>query len=346
MDFHPEISVIMPAYNAERYITESINSVISQTYILWELLVIDDGSTDNTSRRIEAFSDSRIRRITLSSNCGLTTARKMGIRESKGEFIAFLDADDIAIVDRLQSQIQIFESNPNIILCGSFAYVINENGDVGGLIKKPATNEFIKATLFFGFPFCTPTVMMRSSIAKKYVGEEFDDWQKADDYILFSRMLLDGSFINIEKPLLYYRIHNANNRITNDRNNADIVHGRMIAWQHQLGLLGLGVTREVLLLHDKLCYYPNRIQPSDIAQADAYLLLLAQMKRRNQSVRLLDTIFLSGEISVRVYRFLIHAGLSPMKAFWFFVRYRPLLLPVEQVKLMPNKLRRWMLRMQ
>jgi hypothetical protein len=141
-------------------------------------------------------------------------------------------------------------------------------------------------------------------------------------------------------------MHDTNNRITNDLNNAEIVHGRMIAWQHQLGLLGLHASREVLLLHDKLCYYRNRIKPMDIAQTEAYLLLLTQMKRRNQSVNLLDETLLAGEISMRVYSLLIIAGLSPTKAFSLFVRYRQLMKPPAQIKVLPNKLRRWLLRMQ
>jgi hypothetical protein len=185
---------------------------------------------------------------------------------------------------------------------------------------------------------------MCSSSAKKAMDSPVN-FKQAEDYVLYSRLMNAGAFVCLPEAGIGYRIHETNNRITNDRNNADIVHGRMIAWRHQLSLLNLTITDSVLLLHDKLSYYRNRILATDLAQADDYLQLLAQMQQNNQSVGLLDAQCLSGEISTRVYSLLIHAGLSPWKTTLLFARHRKLLHPAAQLKLLPNKLRRWLLNM-
>lgn len=335
----------MPAFNAEEFITASIESIINQSFKDWELIVVDDGSTDRTFSIVQSFTDNRIKIIHQKENSGLTIARKVGIRASTGKYIAFMDADDISLKNRFQKQIELMEAMPNLVLCGSFATIINQQGDFCGTIEKPMTNHQIKSNLFFGFPFCTPTTVMLASKAKLFAQAESDDWHKADDYVLFSRLMIEGEFVNIDEPLLLYRIHENEHRITDDRNNADIVHGRMIAWRQQLSYWQLTASHEVLLLHDKLCYYRQRITASDMACAENYLELLAHMLQRNTTSQLLDANNLAGEMSARVYSLLIHAQLPPATALRLGFQYRHLMLGPARQKLMPNKLRRWLLRM-
>ncbi|MCB7481881.1 glycosyltransferase family 2 protein [Christiangramia sediminis] len=124
------VSVIMPAYNSEAFITESIQSVIAQTYSQWELLIVDDASSDSTKKIIEKFSskDDRIRLLVNSTNSGTHNSRNKGIKAASGQFIAFLDADDQWEPKKLKKQLKVL-SKPNVAACFSSYELINEKGE-------------------------------------------------------------------------------------------------------------------------------------------------------------------------------------------------------------------------
>ena len=105
------VSIIMPSYNTGRYIAESIRSVLAQTYTLWELIIVDDCSTDDTHEVVKTFNDSRIRFIKNEKNCGAALTRNRAIREANGEWIAFLDSDDLWAPDKLEKQLAFMKEN-------------------------------------------------------------------------------------------------------------------------------------------------------------------------------------------------------------------------------------------
>lgn len=113
MSFNPLISIIMPVYNGEKYIRSSIESVIKQTIRNWELIVINDGSTDNTKSEILSFTDSRIRYFEQTNNGGVSLARNVGLRVMKGDFFCFLDSDDLFTPNSLESRLMIFKNGPD-----------------------------------------------------------------------------------------------------------------------------------------------------------------------------------------------------------------------------------------
>lgn len=126
----PLISIIMPAYNAEKYITESVDTVINQTYKNWELIIINDGSTDDTEAiaRQYTLTDSRIKLINQ-ENKKLSAARNIGIKAAVGDWVAFLDADDLWVADKLKKQIALINTKPDIGLVFSDGYIFND-GDL------------------------------------------------------------------------------------------------------------------------------------------------------------------------------------------------------------------------
>ena len=111
MSMAPLVSVLMPAFNAEKHIAQAIESILQQTYSHFELLILDDGSTDRTKEIIDQFDDGRIVRIDLTENQGLVRARNQLVAAAKGKYIAFLDADDIALPNRLQLQVSFLRHN-------------------------------------------------------------------------------------------------------------------------------------------------------------------------------------------------------------------------------------------
>lgn len=199
----------MAAYNAENYIAASIESVLNQTYQLYELLIVDDGSTDDTVEIVRSFHDPRIRLIQNDSNKGLPFTRNVALKEAKGELLAILDSDDIAFPNRLEMQIEYFISQPRLGLLGGKAYVIDKHGKrTGQDMPLIFESEIIHSALLFGNCFVHSTVMMRTAIFREMGG--YPNHPVAQDYGLISRIALKHDVYNIAEYIGEYRIHDHN----------------------------------------------------------------------------------------------------------------------------------------
>ena len=202
----PLVSIIMPAYNAEKYILESIDSVIAQTYKSWELIVVDDGSVDSTSVVVRNFKDRRVKLIEQ-INSGVSKARNSGIENAKGEYITFLDSDDLWEKYKLEVQVSYMLNNPSVILSYTdYVSFINDGERVKNKQLYPFKIKSLKdRILVFNF-IATLTVMVKSKILKDVGGFDIDlfgpeDW---DLWIKISKM---GGIGHIEKKLSLYREH-------------------------------------------------------------------------------------------------------------------------------------------
>jgi glycosyltransferase involved in cell wall biosynthesis len=125
----PLVSIIIPLYNAELFIADAIDSIINQTYTNWEGIVINDSSTDNSLRIVQSFSDKRIKVVNQARKSGIVNALNAGIRAAGGKYIARMDADDICEPERIETQVKYMEANPEIILSGTRAAVIDSKGN-------------------------------------------------------------------------------------------------------------------------------------------------------------------------------------------------------------------------
>ncbi len=210
----PKISVIIPVFNAEKYIKEAIESVLNQTEKDFEVIIVNDGSTDNSLNILNELSnkDNRIRIISR-ENRGVIESLNEAIRNSKGEYITRMDADDICFKDRLEKQMKYLEEN-NLDLCGSNAVIINSKGEETGKIIRPEKSSDIKKFTVLHNPFVHPSVMFKRSIIDE-VGL-YKDFKHAEDYELWTRIVFKYKTGNIQEPLLYYRIHE--NQITKKKN--------------------------------------------------------------------------------------------------------------------------------
>lgn len=200
----PLISIIMPAYNCEKYIEDAINSVIAQTYNSWELIVIDDGSKDNTIKIVEGLSDKdkRIRFYKNEKNLGVSETRNKGISFAKGDWIAFLDSDDMWEESKLEKQILIANKvGAEFVFTGSS--FINENGDdYKGIFEVPKTVTY--KTLRTHNVISCSSVLIRKKFFKD-IKMEKDDMH--EDYAVWLRVLRTGvCAYGINEPLLVYRI--------------------------------------------------------------------------------------------------------------------------------------------
>lgn len=198
------VSIIMPAYNCENYIAEAINSVREQTYTNWELLIIDDCSSDNTLCIIKKFSnlDKRIKIYKNCSNKGVAYSRNVGIKNSLGKYIAFLDADDVWMPQKMQKQVDILSTE--IQFCFSASYFINEVSDkISDKINVPTYvtfNDLLKQNVI---P-CS-SVVLSKNILKKY---SFENDNLHEDYLLWLKILKNENITahSINESLLKYRI--------------------------------------------------------------------------------------------------------------------------------------------
>lgn len=200
----PKVSVLMPAYNSERYIAEAIGSILNQTYRNLELVIVNDASTDSTLDIIKQFSrnDDRIKYIDLPKNVGTNKAKNIALDNAFGKYIAILDSDDIAIADRLQKQVTYLDTHKDIFLVGGAVKIINEFGQETG-ISRPITDiKKLKISITKKNCIYHPTVMYRNS------GIRYRDVPYgAEDYDLYLRILSEGKMVeNLPDYLCYYRV--------------------------------------------------------------------------------------------------------------------------------------------
>jgi len=201
----PSISVVLPVFNAEQYLAQAIESILNQTYINYELIIIDDGSTD-TSHEIAIKSkekDSRVR-VLAQPNMGISKTLNRGIDLARGEWVARMDADDVALPDRFEKQIaKLCETGADI--CGS--WVKHFGSSDTRTIKYRESDQAIKYEMLFGTPFAHPTIMMRTDLARTLRYDE--NWDKCEDYDLWERSARAGyKMTNVQEALLKYRVHN------------------------------------------------------------------------------------------------------------------------------------------
>jgi glycosyltransferase involved in cell wall biosynthesis len=206
---NPLVSVIIPVFNKEKYVSSAIESVLSQTHVQLEIIVVNDGSTDNSLEVVNRFTDSRINVIDQ-ANQGVERARNLGFSKSVGSFIVFLDADDLMGSDRLTKQIDLFNSDPNLVLVGTWANVIDHSGNLIGSICPNTSNAAIQLGNLFRNQFVSSSVMVRRRvIADGFVFNEMRGKRFAEDFDLWNRVSKKGLVTNIPEKLTSYRRLNA-----------------------------------------------------------------------------------------------------------------------------------------
>lgn len=212
-DIIPVFSVIMPCYNAESYIAQSIESVLNQTFTRLELIVIDDASQDDSLEIIKSFSrlDSRVKFISLTENMGAAFARNSAIQISKGSWIAMLDADDLFMPNKLEAQYEIIKnSRSDLILVGSGCYHIDSHGNNNKEFRYSKYSKLLKFNLHNMLKFPPHSSLVYSSSAIKEIGGFNSRFILAEDYDLWLRLADIGSFKCSDELLIKYREHSEN----------------------------------------------------------------------------------------------------------------------------------------
>lgn len=208
------VSVVLPVYNSEDYISQALESILDQTYSNLEILIINDGSNDETLSLLKGYTDKRIRIINNERNKGLIFSLNRGLCEVQGEYIARMDADDISLPTRIKEQVTFLELNPHIGVCGTW---MESFGKVNSFHQLPVENDDIKLRMLFKCSFFHPTVMIRNSLLKINGVKYKENYKHAEDYKLWTDLYDKTGFYNLPKVLLKYRTHNENVSVKNKK---------------------------------------------------------------------------------------------------------------------------------
>lgn len=200
---HPKVSVVMCCYNAEQYIEKTIESVLNQTYKDFEFIIWNDGSTDNTKKIIESFSDDRIR-LFNDINKGEGKAGQLGCNEALGEYIARIDSDDIWLPSKLEEQYFFMEKNPDVVMVSCPMIFIDQNNKELGFTFPITKSSYLTKTIKYCNRFPHSGAMYRTSIYKKTGG--YKDLRLFQDWLLFNQMSDYGNLALMPRPLIKYRL--------------------------------------------------------------------------------------------------------------------------------------------
>jgi glycosyltransferase involved in cell wall biosynthesis len=241
----PRVSVVMSVFNAEPYLREAIDSILNQTFTDFELIIVDDGSTDGSSGVLKSSvqEDKRIHLMSNASNLGLIAALNKGIRLAKGEYIARQDADDASMRRRLERQVAFLDKNPDIGVVGTWMVSLQENGHKS-VYKTPLTDALIRWSLLFHSPMAHASVMMRRSLFLGGVAYN-EKMRHAEDYDLWCQLSRKTRFQNLSECLYLRRKHK--NRVSVRHSEAQRATWITVMHRQICEMLGANMPKEAVL---------------------------------------------------------------------------------------------------
>lgn len=207
MEKKPTITVLLTVYNAENYVGIAIESILKQSFTDFELIAVDDCSTDKSWDIVQQYmkQDSRVIAKRNEVNLGGCKTLNVGLKLAKGKYIARLDNDDWSYPNRLEKQFDFLEAHPDVGIVGGVMEIMNQHGEVTGKRKYNISDQEIRNKIFFYSPFSHPLVMIRKSILDK-VGSYDPAYAPADDYELYFRIGNESQFANLPDVIMRYRV--------------------------------------------------------------------------------------------------------------------------------------------
>jgi len=261
---HPRVSVLMPVYNGELFIREAVESILTQSFQAFELIVIDDGSTDNSATILTEYqqADDRIQLFCQPKNQGVVATLNHGMQLVRGDYLARMDADDLSLPDRITQQVHVLDADPALVIIGSAYELIGPQGEFLHIDRYPAHDTSIRWQMLFHNSFAQSSVMVRMATLRRnnlsYNTQLFLD----EDYDLWSRLLKFGKGANYESPLIKHRQHPA--QLTQVYPTMVSEIGDQISQQN---LKKINITLsldEVRTLRDWYYKFPSRVNQADL----------------------------------------------------------------------------------
>ena len=276
----------MPVFNGAKYIKEAIQSVLNQTFIDFELIIVNDGSTDESAEIVCSFSDKRIRFFENETNKGIVFTRNFAIEKSCGKYIAIFDCDDIMLPEKLQKQVDFLEQNSNFAMVGSSIEMIDERSVSIGKHIYNIPVELLKTRLFFDNYFAQSSMLIRRDVLKKYFYDE--NFLQAEDYFLWSQIAQNHKIANLEEILIKYRVHNQSISNTKQEQMKEFVKK---VFEFQLSLLQIFPTETELENHFLLLKNQKNIDLKNKNQIKNTYNWVKLLKKQNKKLQIFENIF-------------------------------------------------------
>ena len=291
----PRISVLLAVRDGGSHLAEALASIREQSLREWELVVVDDGSADDTAAELSAAAavDGRIR-IFRQERLGLVAALNRAVHEARGEFFARMDADDRAQPERLERQLAFLDAHPEVGVLGT---AVRRFGAADGVWLRPVGDAAIRAALLFEAPLAHPTVMLRRALWESAAGEGYrEDFRAAEDIDLWERLAPHTRFANLAEPLLDYRVHAT--QVTQVATDVMARNGARVR-RRWLQRLGLEPTETDLTRHEAVAW----VRGGTRAELTATGVWLERVRHANQAAGWLESEALDAVLGRRWFEF-------------------------------------------
>lgn len=265
----PKVSVVMSVYNGDKYLRESIESILGQTFRGFQFIIVDDGSTDGTATILDDYTDSRIVRLHNPQCLGPYPSANRALAVASGEFVARQDSDDLSLPERLAQQVYFLEEHPEVGVVGAAVQIIDGGGNVSEICRFPAEHGVLKWRMCFGNPIVHSTVMMRREVVNRVNGYGVE-MAFAMDYDLWRRLSLVTRLANLQDVLVCLRRHEDSitvKRFPQQRNNS--INISQVAITETLG-------EDVPLEVVQRLWAPQFVTPSELLQIARLINALCQ----------------------------------------------------------------------
>lgn len=315
----PSISVVMPVYNAQDFLSEAIQSVLDQTFTDFECIIINDGSTDRSVEIIKSFKDQRIRAVDNDQNIKIVRTLNKGISLAKGKYIVRMDADDICLPERFKTQFNFMEENPDVGACGSWFENI---GDVSGISRYESDHNVIRFKMLYQMPVLHPSTIIRKSLLENYNITYNTNFPGAEDLDFFIRIAEVSRLVNIPKVLLIYRQHSASAKSLLQDNIKSLL---FMTSSYQFGKIGLEINEKDNELFTRFCYADFDLNSEERDHLEKFLIKTIEANSKSNYLDhayMVKTIGekwfhlcnnLSGQKEINMYK---QFQLSPLKKYY------------------------------
>lgn len=242
-----KITIIMPVYNGEKYLKKAIDSILCQTYKNFILCIINDGSTDYSEEIILKYDDERILYLKNERNLGIVKTLNKGLSFANTKYIARMDSDDICDERRLELQLNEFEKDENLVLLGTHADLIDENGVVIGHLQPPVEDVEIRTSLLFSNVFVHSSIMIRNSILKEERWEYDINHKAVEDYGLWLKVSSKYKTKNLPVKLMKYRINTEGITAKANTDQLELIKNHSIIYKEYLERNDINVSNKLLI---------------------------------------------------------------------------------------------------
>jgi glycosyltransferase involved in cell wall biosynthesis len=271
-----KVSVVVPVFNKARFLEACFESLFVQTYTDFELIAVDDASTDDSLDRLRALRDPRLRIIALPNNVGPGLAAQRGIDEAVGEYIIRADADDLSLPDRIAAQVDQLDRHPELGAVSGHMALVDRPDD---LYRVPLDHEALRVELLFGVALFQPAMALRRSVLVQHDIRYREHWPRfGEDWLLQSELAKVTCMANLDRPLVQYRVGPQNSSTGRDRR-ADL----LFLYREAFSSVGFPISGEELELHLYAArHFTKRPTPSTIGAFRAWLHRIEDMNTERE----------------------------------------------------------------